>query len=109
MARADKNNLHRSRIEADRNQRQEEPAVAGAGGNEEEHTPEAAEVQARQARDLTAAEPAVAVVDHDRPVRPLVRIEPRRFYMHLIVGHWRARKNRQIASHFMLSAAGPGP
>ena len=48
MARADKNNLHRSRIEADRNQRQEEPAVAGASGNEEEHTPEAAEVRARK-------------------------------------------------------------
>jgi hypothetical protein len=48
MARADKNNLHRSGIEADRQQRQQEPAVAGAHGNEEEHTPEAAEVRARK-------------------------------------------------------------
>jgi hypothetical protein len=48
MARADKNNLHRSRIEADRQQRRQEPAVAGAHGKEEEHTPEAAEVRARK-------------------------------------------------------------
>jgi len=48
MARADKNDLHRSRIEMDRQQREEEPVVPGASGGEEDTSPEAAEVRARK-------------------------------------------------------------
>jgi len=48
MARADKNDLRRSRIEMDRNQRQEQPAVSGASGGEDDVSPEAAEVRARK-------------------------------------------------------------
>ena len=48
MARADKNDLNRSRIESQRNQRGEQPAVAGAEGVEADHSPEAAEQAARK-------------------------------------------------------------
>jgi hypothetical protein len=46
MARADKNDLHRSRIEMDRQQRDEQPVVPGASGGEEDDSPEAAEREA---------------------------------------------------------------
>ena len=48
MARADKNDLNRSRIETHRNQRDEQPIVEGAEGGEEDHSPEAAERAARK-------------------------------------------------------------
>jgi hypothetical protein len=48
MARADKNDLKRSRIESDRQQRDEQPDVAGASGREEDRSPRAAEVKARK-------------------------------------------------------------
>jgi hypothetical protein len=48
MARADKHDLHRSRIEMDRQQRQEEPIVEGAFGGEDDSSPEAAEIKARK-------------------------------------------------------------
>ena len=48
MARADKNDLNRSRIESERNQREEQPTVAGAEGGLGDHSPEAAEQAARR-------------------------------------------------------------
>lgn len=48
MARAEQNSLRRSRIEMDRQQRQEQPRVPGATGTEHEVGPEAAEVEARK-------------------------------------------------------------
>lgn len=48
MARADQNNLHRSRIEMDRQQRQEQPEVPGATGAPDDVSPKAAEIKARK-------------------------------------------------------------
>ena len=48
MARADKHDLHRSRIEMDRQQRQEDPIVEGAFGRDDDTSAEAAEVKARK-------------------------------------------------------------
>lgn len=53
MARAKQNSLRRSRIEMDRQQREEQPEVAGATGEPDEGTPEAAEVRARKRRGKT--------------------------------------------------------
>jgi hypothetical protein len=57
MARANRNTLRHSRIEMDRNQRQEEPQVPGATGPEdvapEDVAPEAAETRARKRRGKT--------------------------------------------------------
>ena len=53
MARADQNNLHRSRIEMDRQQRQEQPEVPGASGAPNDTSPKAAEVKARKRRGKT--------------------------------------------------------
>lgn len=53
MARANRNTLHRSRIEMDRQQRQEQPDVPGATGNPEDASPKAAEVKARKRRGKT--------------------------------------------------------
>jgi hypothetical protein len=46
MAKADQNNLRRSGREEKRQQRQEQPDVPGASGSEEDHSPEAARVEA---------------------------------------------------------------
>ncbi len=48
MARANQNTLHRSRIEIDRQQRQEEPQVPGAAGRDEEVSPKTARTKARK-------------------------------------------------------------
>ena len=48
MARADQNNLKRSGIEAERQQRQEQPEVSGASGTPDDASPEAARVRARK-------------------------------------------------------------
>jgi hypothetical protein len=53
MARADKNTLHASRIEMDRQQRQEQPDVPGASGSPEDDSPQAAEVKARKRHGKT--------------------------------------------------------
>ncbi|MFL5495473.1 MAG: hypothetical protein ACJ8DC_13910 [Gemmatimonadales bacterium] len=53
MPRADRNTLRHSRIELDRQQRQEQPEVSGATGNPNEGTPEVAEVKARKRRGKT--------------------------------------------------------
>jgi hypothetical protein len=50
MARADRNSLHRSAIDTARQQRREEPKVAGATGTLEDVSPKAAEVKARKRR-----------------------------------------------------------
>jgi hypothetical protein len=54
MARADRSSLQRSRIESDRQQRQEQPEVPGASGTPDDTSPEAAEVRARKRRGKTA-------------------------------------------------------
>jgi hypothetical protein len=54
MARAEKNTLHKSRIETDRQQRQEQPDVPGATGSPENVSPRAAEVKSRKRRGKTA-------------------------------------------------------
>ena len=46
MARADRNNLRRSGMEADRQQRDEAPEVPGASGASEDRSPEAARTKA---------------------------------------------------------------
>jgi hypothetical protein len=46
MARADQNNLRRSGIDADRQQRDEVPEVPGATGSSEDRSPEAARTKA---------------------------------------------------------------
>jgi hypothetical protein len=48
MANADRNNLHRSRIDMDRQQRQEQPKVGGAAGEPVDNSAEAAETKARK-------------------------------------------------------------
>jgi hypothetical protein len=53
MARAAKNTLHKSRIEMDRQQRQEQPDVPGATGTPEDVSPRAAEVKSRKRRGKT--------------------------------------------------------
>jgi hypothetical protein len=53
MARANRNTLHRSRVDMDRQQRQEQPAVPGATGTREDTTPEVAQVKARKRRSKT--------------------------------------------------------
>jgi hypothetical protein len=50
MAHANRNTLHRSRIDMDRQQRQEQPEVPGATGTPEDVPPKAAEVKARKRR-----------------------------------------------------------
>jgi hypothetical protein len=53
MAHADRNTLHRSKIELDRQQREEEPQVPGATGGPDDVSPESAEVMARKRRGKT--------------------------------------------------------
>ena len=53
MARANRNTLHRSRIDMDRQQRQEQPDVPGASGTPEDDSPQAAEMKARKRRGKT--------------------------------------------------------
>jgi hypothetical protein len=53
MARANRNTLHRSKIDMDRQQRQEQPEVPGATGTPEDVPPEVAEVKARKRRGKT--------------------------------------------------------
>ena len=53
MARADQNNLHRSGIHTQRQQRDEQPKVPGATGVEDDASPKAAEVKARKRRGKT--------------------------------------------------------
>jgi len=53
MARADRNNLHRSAIDTERQQRREQPKVPGATGTPDDVSPEAAEVKARKRRGKT--------------------------------------------------------
>ena len=53
MPRADRNTLRHSRIELDRQQREEQPQVPGATGAPDETTPRAAEVKARKRRGKT--------------------------------------------------------
>jgi hypothetical protein len=48
MARADKNNLHRSGMDEARQQRHEQPEVPGASGAEEDTSPHTAEVNAKK-------------------------------------------------------------
>ena len=48
MARADQNNLRRSKIELERQQRKEQPNVPGATGNPGKASPDAAETRARK-------------------------------------------------------------
>lgn len=54
MARADRNDLKQSRIELDRQQREEQPKVPGASGNDEPVSPETAEEQARKRHGKTS-------------------------------------------------------
>ncbi|MGH7509961.1 MAG: hypothetical protein ACREMZ_10865 [Gemmatimonadales bacterium] len=53
MAHANRNTLHRSRIELDRQQRQDQPEVPGATGKPEEPAPDVAAVKARKRRGKT--------------------------------------------------------
>jgi hypothetical protein len=53
MARADKNDLRRSRIEMDRQQRQDEVEVPGATGSPEDASPKAARTKATKRRGKT--------------------------------------------------------
>jgi hypothetical protein len=53
MAQAKKNTLRKSRIEMDRQQRQEQPEVPGASGIPEDASPKAAEVRARKRHGKT--------------------------------------------------------
>ena len=48
MARADRNSLNRSGMEAERQQRTEQPEVPGATGTQDDVSPKAAEVRARK-------------------------------------------------------------
>ena len=48
MARANRNTLHRSRIDMDRQQRQEQPDVPGASGAPEDDSSQAAQVKSRK-------------------------------------------------------------
>ena len=53
MARADRNSLHRSAIDTERQQRREPPKVPGATGTPDDVSPKAAEVKARKRRGKT--------------------------------------------------------
>jgi hypothetical protein len=53
MARAERNTLHRSKIDLERQQRQEQPEVPGASGTPDDVSPKAAEVKARKRRGKT--------------------------------------------------------
>jgi hypothetical protein len=53
MAHADRNTLHRSKIDMDRQQRQEQPEVPGATGTPDDASPEGAAVKARKRRGKT--------------------------------------------------------
>lgn len=53
MARAERNSLKRSSIEAERQQRREQPEVPGATGGPGDFSPKAAEVKARKRRGKT--------------------------------------------------------
>jgi hypothetical protein len=53
MARARQNTLRKSRIEMDRQQRQEQPDVPGASGTPEDDSPQAAEMKARKRHGKT--------------------------------------------------------
>jgi hypothetical protein len=53
MARAKRNTLRRSRVDLDRQQRQEQPEVAGASGTPEDASPKVAAVKARKRRGKT--------------------------------------------------------
>jgi hypothetical protein len=53
MARANRNTLHHSRIDMDRQQRHEQPEVPGATGTPEDVAPEVAQVKARKRRGKT--------------------------------------------------------
>ena len=53
MAQAKKNTLHKSRIEMDRQQRQEQPEVSGATGTPKQVSPKVAEEKARKRRGKT--------------------------------------------------------
>jgi hypothetical protein len=53
MANADRNNLHRSGLQEKRQQRNEQPQVAGASGREDDTSAETARVKARKIRGKT--------------------------------------------------------
>jgi hypothetical protein len=53
MARADRNTLHRSRIDMERQQRREQPKVPGATGTPDDVSPKAAKVKSRKRRGKT--------------------------------------------------------
>ena len=53
MAHAKRNTLRRSKIELERQQREEQPEVPGATGATDDLSPEAAEKQARKRRGKT--------------------------------------------------------
>jgi hypothetical protein len=53
MARADRNTLHRSRIDMERQQRREQPKVSGASGAPNDVSPKAAEGKSRKRRGKT--------------------------------------------------------
>jgi hypothetical protein len=53
MARADQNNLRRSRIEMDRQQRQDEVEVPGATGSADDDSPKTARTKAMKRRGKT--------------------------------------------------------
>jgi hypothetical protein len=48
MARADKNNLHRSGMDEARQQRHEQPEVPGASGTDEDTSPHRSEIKAKK-------------------------------------------------------------
>jgi len=53
MARANRNTLHHSKIDMDRQQREEQPEVPGASGDPKDVGPKVAEVKARKRRGKT--------------------------------------------------------
>ncbi len=53
MANADRNNLHRSGLQAKRQQRQEQPEVPGASGSPDDTSAKSANVKARKTRGKT--------------------------------------------------------
>jgi hypothetical protein len=58
MARADQNNLRRSRIEMDRQQRQDEVEVPGATGSADDDSPKTERTKAMKRRGKTESIPA---------------------------------------------------
>jgi hypothetical protein len=73
MARADRNTLHHSRVEEERQQRQEQPKVSGATGASEDTSPEKATTNARKRRGKTGKNTSE---DTPEPVRRTIRREP---------------------------------